>query len=529
MGAGTLAAAVPEPRSAVPTFRWRADELCATDTPFAQALPVPGRDGEYARLSAGGAQLALRAQERPGNSGRLAFACESPPGTGINPTLLAARGERLRLTVDNALREPTVVHWHGLAVDTRNDGSGLAMIAPGTRFDYAFDVANRAALYWYHPHPHGATARQTHLGLFGLIEIEDDDERALRRALRVAPGDTELTLILQDRRVASAPRYAPAPEDVQFGWFGDEPTVNGVARPYHGVESRHYRLRIINASNARTYLLALRRDSGAALPLLLLGTDGGLLERAVPCAAIFLSPAERVDVLVDFRDLATGDFALLESRAFEPMQAAPTMRDARTPALPAESAAMHGATPMAPVAAVSQMPDGAAFPMLQFRVRGRSHVRASVPANLSRLPPLRATEGDTRPLRLGFAKNRWRINDRVFDMSETPIVVARDAVETWLIRNYHASAPHAMHLHGFTFRVLERETSPDALLALRVDGANRLPTDLGCKDTVLIWPGESVRVAIDFRHPFAGTQSYLFHCHNLEHEDAGMMLRVDVG
>ena len=81
----------------------------------------------------------------------------------------------------------------------------------------------------------------------------------------------------------------------------------------------------------------------------------------------------------------------------------------------------------------------------------------------------------------------------------TPIDVARGASETWLLRNYHASAPHAMHLHGFQFRVLERETSPDQLAPLAIDARGRLPTDLGFKDTVLVWPGESVRIAIDFR------------------------------
>ena len=114
-------------------------------------------------------------------------------------------------------------------------------------------------------------------------------------------------------------------------------------------------------------------------------------------------------------------------------------------------------------------------------------------------------------------------------MDETPIEVARDATEVWLLRNYHTSMPHAMHLHGFQFRVLERETSPGALERLAVDDRGRIATDLGWKDTVLVWPGESVRIAIDFRHPFPGAQTYMFHCHNLEHEDGGMMLRMKVG
>jgi FtsP/CotA-like multicopper oxidase with cupredoxin domain len=86
-----------------------------------------------------------------------------------------------------------------------------------------------------------------------------------------------------------------------------------------------------------------------------------------------------------------------------------------------------------------------------------------------------------------------------------------------------------MHLHGFQFRVTARETSPDQVAALAVDDRGRLPTDLGVKDTVLVWPGESVRIAIDLRTPYPDAQVYLVHCHNLEHEDGGMMLRVRVG
>ena len=113
-------------------------------------------------------------------------------------------------------------------------------------------------------------------------------------------------------------------------------------------------------------------------------------------------------------------------------------------------------------------------------------------------------------------------------MGMPPIEVQRGRVETWLIRNDPSSMPHAMHLHGFPFEVLGREKSPGGVAALEIDPQGRLATDLGRKDTVLVWPGESVRVAVDFSHPYAGPQAYLFHCHNLEHEDGGMMLPVAV-
>jgi suppressor of ftsI/bilirubin oxidase len=175
------------------------------------------------------------------------------------------------------------------------------------------------------------------------------------------------------------------------------------------------------------------------------------------------------------------------------------------------------------------MNDGAPFDLLQFSVRGGTVTSPSLPPQLSRLPAAPATTGDERPFRLGFAKGRWRINDRVYDMSATAVDVAGGARETWILRNYFTSAPHAMHLHGFQFHVLERETSPDEIAKLAVDAKGRLATDLGMKDTVLVWPGESVRIAIDFSLAASEPQIFLLHCHNLEHEDAGMMLRVKVG
>ena len=474
---------------------------CAIEGAFTQPLAVL-KD----RIPLGSETVTLRATSQ---QEALAYVAR-----GLrNPAFVAATGVSASVDLVNALGEPTTVHWHGLSVDTRNDGNGEAPVAPGATFRYALPIRNRSGLYWYHPHPHGTTARQVYRGLFGTFEVEDDDELALRRALRVAVGDTELTLVLQDRRTGDADRYAPAPEDELLGWYGCVPYVNGVLRPYHEVARTTYRLRILNASNARTYRLAFRDDAGSIRPFHLVGTDGGLLERAVRCSEVLLSPAERADVVVDFAQLAQGSYVILETRAFAPMQDVPR----------AAVEAVHGHAPVA-----TSLPDGAPFDLVQFRIRGTASGSMPIPARLSRLPALSAGD-DERPLRLGFAKGRWRINDRVYDMSTTAIEVPRGVAETWLLRNYHTSAPHAMHLHGFQFRVTSRETSPEQIASLAIDDRGRLATDLGLKDTVLVWPGESVRIAIDFRMPYETAQVYLVHCHNLEHEDAGMMLRVRVG
>ena len=501
-------------------------DLCATPARFDMPLHLPGSHGLMGRVAAGNTSLDLRAMQRTGEGPRLAFVTNVAGRECVNPILTVRRNDDLRIHVANGMGEPTIAHWHGLAVDTANDGNGEVLIEPGQSFTYAFTVRNRAGLYWYHPHPHGATASQVYRGLFGLIAIDDDEEDALRAALELVPGDTEIPLVLHDRRSTLPDRYAPTTDDKRLGWFGDETLVNFTARPYLEVTARHYRLRVLNAANARNFRLAFRSDNGVQVPFLLLGTDGGLLERAQPCTEVFVSPAERVDLLVDFSGIANGGFVLLESRAFEPMHSLPLPHAEHADAPAAERHVMR-ATASTPEPS-PQVTDGAPLQLLQFRIRGRGGRAPPIPARLSTPVAIRA-DGEGRALRLGFANGRWRINDHVYEMAATPIVVARNAVETWLIRNYHSSMPHAMHLHGFHFRVLERETSPDQLAPLVVADRGRLATDLGWKDTVLLWPGESVKIAIDFRNAFAGEQIYLFHCHNLEHEDGGMMLRVKVG
>ena len=123
----------------------------------------------------------------------------------------------------------------------------------------------------------------------------------------------------------------------------------------------------------------------------------------------------------------------------------------------------------------------------------------------------------------------WTINDHTFDMNSLPIVVKKRGPEIWRISNAKASMPHPMHLHGYFYRVLERSGSPTQVKNRAVDAHGRLTTDLGYKDTVLVWPGETVTVSIDFSSPqYPGEQLFLFHCHNLEHEDQGMMLNVKI-
>jgi len=491
-------------------------DFCTTGDGKATTLFIPGDSGYLGRLALRGKPLTLIASAvgalPPGIvHGPIAYRAQHKGRDYINPTLVVRRGERVQIELVNRLDKPTIAHWHGLAVDTHNDGAGMNLVAPGESYAYDFAATDRGALYWYHPHPHGETARQMYNGLYGAIALEDDDEDSLRKALDLVPGRSEIALVMQDRKADSS--YLPSAADLMHGFFGDELYVNGTRCPYLDVASRVYRLRILNACNARTLRLALRGSASARIPFIVIGNDGGLLPAPQRAEQAFVATAERLDILVDLRDAPVGETLVLESLAFDPMHTETTGATATE-----HAAHDHG----------SAWPEGIARALLQLRVREHVVYDRHIPSSFSSVVPTDTSNARERPFRLGFNKGRWRINDRVFVMGETPIEVARDSTEIWLLRNYHTSMPHAMHLHGFHFEILERETSPDFVHAHAIDERGRLAADLGRKDTVLVWPGESVRVAIRFAMPFSGPQTYVFHCHNLEHEDGGMMLGVKV-
>ena len=264
------------------------DDVCATPARFDTPLHVPGRDGLHGHGSPRRRPVALRATARTGAGPALAFVADAarPRATSIRRWSPAAarsaahRGSRTRP------REPTIVHWHGLADRHRaTTATAKCSSRPGAAYDYAFTVRNRAGLYWYHPHPHGTTAGQTYRGLFGLIVVEDDDERRAAHARSAwCPATTEIPLVLQDRQRADArPLRARRRATLLHGWYGDETLVNFTARPYLDVDRAP--LPLPRAERGERAQLPAgvpprRRDP---LPFLLLGTDGGLLERAQPC------------------------------------------------------------------------------------------------------------------------------------------------------------------------------------------------------------------------------------------------------
>ena len=482
---------------------------------FTNPLFVPGGEGPFGVLDVTDTPLTLTAQAKkfPILDGRaspfLLYDTSYAGKSYQNPILRIKSGSRFTATLQNGLNEPTIIHWHGLHLSAKMDGHPNDSIAPGKNYPYAFPVTNRGGTYWYHTHAHELTAEQAYGGLASFFIVEDDDEMRLVTALDLKLGETDLPLVIQDKRFNAAGElvYQPSMMEKMMGYIGDIVLVNLTPNPYLEIGPRIYRFRCLNGSNARVYKLAFNRGN-EQMPFQVIGTDGGLLDRPYPATEVFLAPAERLDVLFDASQLRQGETLFLKSLAFDPME-------------------QEGMGGMGGMGGNTRLANGLEFNLLKLVVAKPSQGSREVPANLSALAPLDTAGVIPRQVTLSLERMQWLINGQSYRRDAAAFDVRR-AVEVWDIENATNSMIHPMHLHGFSFQVLGRTNSPAALRPLATASGGRVVTDLGWKDTVMVWPGETVRIAIDFRQAFPGEQLYLFHCHNLEHEDGNMMVNYRI-
>ncbi|MET0736420.1 MAG: multicopper oxidase domain-containing protein, partial [Microbacterium sp.] len=230
-------------------------------------------------------------------------------GTYLGPTLVASRGEDVRVVVANGLDEQTTVHWHGMHLPAAMDGGPHTPIAAGETWQPQWTIDQPAATLWYHPHLHERTRAQVDAGLAGMFLIRDDAEAAL--ALPREYGVDDVPVIVQDRSFNADGTFGNA-LGMQFdGVLGDTILVNGTAAPYLDVTTERVRLRLLNGSSARMYDFAFA--DGRAFDLV--ATDGGLLGAPVGSTSIPLSPGERAEIVVSLRP---GESIVLRSNAPDP-------------------------------------------------------------------------------------------------------------------------------------------------------------------------------------------------------------------
>lgn len=430
------------------------------------------------------------------------------PGTYLGPIIRARTGTKLRIFFNNQLAEDSVIHPHGPRVPEACDGHPMQAIGPGQTKVYEFEIIDRAGPYWFHPHPHMRTAEQVAMGMAGLLSVWDDEEEMAVPG--ASTGLNDIPVIIQDRNFDSANQVLYNPNNM-WGYLGSKILVNGKPNTVFSLEPRAYRLRLLNGSNARTYKLAWSNN----MPMQVIGTDGGLLPAVASRPYVMLMPGERVDLWVDFKSLARKQ-VILRSLSFDPggMMGGGGMGGGGMGGGGMGGGGMGGG-------GMGGLSMGAAFDILTVSVGRRA---TSNPA-LGMLHPLMMTfdannvpnYNSPRPFSLDMRMMEWTINGRVFDMmdvAEDEMVNLHETMAWEWINN--TPIPHPMHMHNVQFQVVQR-TSPGTSSYATI---NQGLVDTGWQDTVLVWPGERVKIAMMFG-PHAGM--YMYHCHILEHEDMTMM------
>jgi blue copper oxidase len=394
-------------------------------------------------------------------------------GTYLSPTLRAARGDEVQINVTNRLAEPTTLHWHGMHLPAIADGGPHQMIEPGDTWSPTWTIDQPATTLWFHPHLHGSTAEHVYRGVAGMFIIDDPDAAALD--LPDEYGVDDIPVIVQDRSFDGSNQLTQRePAFSNIGILGDEILINGTHDPHVEVITELVRLRVLNASNARHYNLQFDDHREFAL----IGTDGGVLAVPVSLTELRLSPGERAEIVVG---VAPGERTVLRSVKPDLGTSSP----------------------------FGDRPNGGAdsFDLLQLRAADSLEPSAPLPDELVAVDaPLEADSVKTRSFELGNDE----IDGRQFDMGRIDHVVTVDTAEIWEITNDH-TRPHSFHPHLIHFAVLD------------IDGRTPPPELSGWKDTIYVPPSQTVRVIARFAGHSDPDAPYMFHCHVLEHEDAGMM------
>jgi spore coat protein A, manganese oxidase len=393
------------------------------------------------------------------------------------PVIRATRGRPVEITHVNQLPSSHVmhspsIHLHGALVAPEHDGHPNDGIPAGGSRAYVYPNQQRACPLWYHDHTHEATGERVYRGLAGLYFVDDPKDAGLR----LPKGNFEIPLVIQDRSFLPTGElfYDTSDATLETGFHGDVILTNGVVQPYLNVSTRKYRFRILNGSNSRIYKLAVSNGQS----LIQIGTDGGLLHRPIAKSSIEIAPSERVDVVIDFANLEIGSsLLLLNKNDFGRLGAImrfDIVKQERDTAL-----VPPFLTPW------EDLPEAAAVTTRDFTLN-------------------RKTVGDTF---------RWVINGQTYDPANAPLATPKlGTLERWRFIN-PTNHPHPMHMHLVQFQVVN------------IGGEPQDASQHGWKDTVLVPPGSEVTVLARFE---GYTGRYVFHCHNLEHEDFAMMAEFEV-
>lgn len=413
----------------------------------------------------------------------------------LGPTVRLYKGETTRITFDNQLSVPTTVHGHGLHIDGKVDGGPQNQLAAGETRVKALPIVQQAGLSWYHPHFMSKTAEQVHAGLAGLYIIEDANSLAL--PLPKNYGVDDIPLVVQDRTFVNKKMkpYAVTKEDIKRGLREDTLIVNGTIDPVKKVPAGWVRLRLLNGSNARFYRFYFANNVG----FYKIATEGGFLNKPVAMKSLVMAPGERNEIMINTADLTQ---AKLMAEFL--------------PADPGISSWLNGlfSSKKASQTALTLNVDKS-LPALGKLPDTLNNIAFYTPAEKANAPE-RQFKLQMKP---GMAKmknipngqlmtNIFTINGQPMDMNVINAQVKKGQLELWTVRGQRM--PHPFHVHGTSFQVISQNGKPVA------------EADRGWKDTVVV-TGKPTQLLVRFNQTATKDYPYMYHCHILEHEDAGMM------
>jgi blue copper oxidase len=454
----------------------------------AQALPVPtlieARNGEPVMLT-------LQKTQHRFVPGR-AVSSRGISASYLGPVVRVRSGDTVPFRVENHLDEETTLHWHGLLVPSHVDGGPHNTIRPGGVWSPEIAIRQPAATTWFHPHPHGKTARQVYSGLAGMMIVSDGADG--ERGIPAAYGVDDLPIVLQDKRFGGNGEvvYQPDMMDIMHGFQGDTLIVNGAIGPVASVPAGFVRLRLLNAANARNFDVRFTDRR----PFFVIASDGGYLSEPVEVRSLLIAPAERYEILVDFADGRTVDLVT----APDPHHGLGfgMMGPARRSTAGMEYLLRFTPTPELK-ATVTRLPR-------QLAAIAAPDIQSAATWRTFELNPMMGM--GMMGMRRGHGQTMG-INGRSFAMDRIDVTARLGTAEIWEISTGGMPMAHPFHIHGASFRVVSK------------NGLNPARHESGWKDVILI--DEHAEVLVRFDNPAPRNMPFMYHCHILEHEDHGMM------
>jgi spore coat protein A len=417
------------------------------------------------------------------------------------PTFITTRERCVVVRFVNRITDIVSVHQHG--GHTPPDSDGVPMLSygptdviapgnlPGSRtYVYPNDNPFPATL-WYHDHGEDVTAHTVYRGLAGfwlLTPGATDVDAAIRAVEAKLPsgyGRYDIPMVFQDRQFNADGTLAYNNFD-HDGFIGDRHLVNGVVQPYLPVARRKYRFRWLNGANARQYEFFL--SSGDKF--FVIGSDGGLLPQPAEVASLRVTPAERYEVVIDFSRYPVGSRVYLLNCLQQ--------TDGRGP----EDVNMDACTPILEFRIARDEDDPSTIPDVL-----SADIARFISEHLTERPGLQVQNTD---IRLERGNGAWQINGQFYDPNRVDVVEKLYTHSTWTLFNNSGGWSHPLHIHDEEFAVIHRNGRPPA------------PYEAGLKDVFNIGPNDTVKVAAHWTGA-KNIGKYVFHCHNLEHEDMRMM------